>query len=92
LKSVLPGVTALVDPPEQSLAEIRQRLRLVMADYPGLLVTVPLLRALVSTAPGIDLVIQPWHGAGAAKTALVEGSSDLACRFYVHVRTALSVG
>ena len=84
LKSVLAGVTDLVDPPEQSLAEIRQRLRLVMADFPALLVTGPLLRALADTAPGIDLVIQPWHGAGAAKTALVEGSSDLAVSVFPH--------
>ena len=78
LKSVLVGVTELVDSPEHSLAEIRQRLRIVMADFPALLVTGPLLRALADTAPGIDLVIQPWHGAGATKTALVQGSSDLA--------------
>ena len=30
------------------------------------------------TAPGVDLVIQPWHGADAAWSALVDGTSDIA--------------
>ncbi|TJZ90240.1 LysR family transcriptional regulator [Paracoccus gahaiensis] len=78
LKSLLAGVTDLVDPPELPLAEIRQCLRISMADYPALFVTGPLQRALTETAPGIDLVIQPWHGAGAAKAALMDGSTDIA--------------
>lgn len=78
LKSLLAGVADLVDPPELPLADIRQCLRIAMADYPALFVVGPLQRALAETAPGIDLVIQPWHGAGAARAALVEGSTDLA--------------
>lgn len=78
LKSLLAGVTDLVDPPELSLAEIRQTLRIGMADYPALIVAGPLQRALADSAPGIDLVIQPWHGAGAARAALVDGSTDIA--------------
>lgn len=78
LKSLLAGVTDLVDPPELPLAEIRQTLRIGMADYPALFVTGPLQRALAGSAPGIDLVIQPWHGAAAARAALVEGSTDIA--------------
>ncbi|MFD1912281.1 LysR family transcriptional regulator [Halodurantibacterium flavum] len=78
LKTLLAGVTDLVDPPEAPLSEINQSLRIVMADYPALFVVGPLQRALRDTAPGIDLVIQPWHGATAAKAALVDGSTDLA--------------
>lgn len=78
LKSLLAGVGDLVDPREVPLAEVRQTLRIAMADYPALFVTGPLQRALAETAPGIDLVIQPWHGAGAAKAALVDGSTDIA--------------
>lgn len=78
LKSLLAGVTDLVDPPELPLAEIRQTLRIGMADYPALFVTGPLQRALAGSAPGIDLVIQPWHGAAAVRAALVEGSTDIA--------------
>lgn len=78
LKSLLAGVTDLVDPPELPLDQIRQCLRISMADYPALFVTGPLQRALAKTAPGIDLIIQPWHGAGAAKAALIDGSTDIA--------------
>lgn len=78
LKSLLAGVGDLVDPPEVPLAELRQTLRIAMADYPALFVTGPLQRALAERAPGVDLVIQPWHGAEAAKAALVDGTTDIA--------------
>lgn len=78
LKSLLAEVTDLVDPPNVSLADIRQTIRISMADYPALFVIGPLLENLRDTAPGIDLVIQPWHGADAAKAALIEGATDIA--------------
>lgn len=78
LKSLLSGIEELVDPPELPLADIRQSLRLLMADYPALFVLPPLQRALQCSAPGIDLVILPWNGADAARTALIDGTTDLA--------------
>jgi len=78
LKSLLAGVIDLVDPPELPLREIRRTLRIMMADYPALVVAGPLHRTLQQTAPGIDLVIQPWHGAETARAALIDGGTDLA--------------
>jgi DNA-binding transcriptional LysR family regulator len=78
LKSLLADVVDLVDPPEVPLSEIRQTLRISMADYPAVLVIAPMQQQLQHTAPGIDLVIQPWHGAEAARRQLMEGTSDLA--------------
>ncbi|AGT10996.1 LysR family transcriptional regulator [Paracoccus aminophilus] len=78
LKSLLAGVGDLIDPPEVPLAEIRQTLRIAMADYPALFVTGPLQCALAGTAPGLDLVIQPWLGGEAARAALVDGTTDIA--------------
>lgn len=49
-----------------------------MADYPALFVIAPLQQELQCSAPGLDLVIQPWHGADAARAALMDGASDLA--------------
>ncbi|ERI13640.1 LysR family transcriptional regulator [Brucella intermedia] len=46
LKSLLAGITELVDPSEPPLEEIRQSLRLSMADYPALFALPPLQRAL----------------------------------------------
>ncbi len=78
LKSLLADVIDLVDPPEVPLNETIQTLRLAMADYPALVVINPLQRALGETAPGIDLVIQPWQGAEAARVALIDGATDIA--------------
>jgi DNA-binding transcriptional LysR family regulator len=78
LKSLLAGVVDLVDPPEVPLSEIRQTLRVTMADYPALLVIAPMQQQLQHSAPGIDLVVQPWHGADAARVQLAEGTTDLA--------------
>ncbi|MFZ3582488.1 LysR family transcriptional regulator [Loktanella sp. DJP18] len=78
LKSLLAGIGDLVDPAEPSLADLHQTLRISMADYPAVLVTGPLQRALQVSAPGIDLIIQPWHGAEAAASALIAGTTDIA--------------
>ena len=78
LKSVLAEVLRLVDPAPVPLVELREVLRFSMADYPALLVIGPLQQALQRTAPGIDLIIKPWHGSQAAQAALLEGSTDLA--------------
>jgi DNA-binding transcriptional LysR family regulator len=78
LKSLLAEVVRLVDPPEPPLADLRQTLRLAMADYPASYVIGPLHNALRETAPGIDLVVQTWQGRGSAEIALIEGSTDIA--------------
>ena len=79
LKSLLAEVVDLIDPADVPLAEIRQTLRItIMTDYPALFVVAPLQRELQRTAPGIDIVLQPWHGTDAARAALLDGSSDLA--------------
>ena len=78
LKSLLAEVRRLVDPPALPLAELRQTLRLVMADYPAAFMLPPLERALTRSAPGIDLVVQPWLGPDAARAALIDGSTDIA--------------
>jgi DNA-binding transcriptional LysR family regulator len=89
LKSLLAGVTDLIDPREIPLANIRKTLRITMADYPALFVIVPLQQELQRSAPGVDLVIQPWHGADAARQALVDGTSDLAISVFPHVEDDL---
>jgi DNA-binding transcriptional LysR family regulator len=78
LKNLLVGIAAVVDAPEEPLHEIRQCVRVVTADHPGILITGPLHRALARSAPGIDIVIQPWHGAPAALESLARGASDIA--------------
>lgn len=78
LKNLLIGIAAVVNAPEEPLSEIRQTVRLTTADHPGIIVAGPLHHALARSAPGIDLVIQPWHGAPAALESLARGASDIA--------------
>lgn len=85
LKSLLAQAMDLVDPPEVPLADICQTIRLSMADYPALFVIGPLLHALRNTAPGIDLVFQPWQGAVAAREALKDGTTDVAISVFPNV-------
>ena len=78
LKTLLVGIAAVVDAPEEPLSEIRQTVRILTADFPGILIAGALHRALAQSAPGIDLVIQPWHGAPEALESLARGASDIA--------------
>lgn len=78
LKALLVDIAAVVDAPEEPLAEIRQTVRILTADFPGILIAGALHRALARSAPGIDLVIQPWHGAPEALESLARGASDIA--------------
>ncbi|MDX3925324.1 MAG: LysR family transcriptional regulator [Shinella sp.] len=78
LKNLLADIRAVVDPPEEPLAEIRQTVRVLTADHPAVSIIGPLQENLARTAPGIDIVIQPWHGAPTALDALAKGASDLA--------------
>jgi len=78
LKDLLADVVAVLDPPDVALADLRQTVHIVMADYPAVVIAGPLQRSLSQSAPGIDLVIQPWHGAAAALEGLEKGIVDLA--------------
>ena len=78
LTTLLADIAAVVDAPEEPLSHICRTVRITTADHPGILIAGPLHRALARSAPGIDLVIQPWHGAPAALDSLARGASDIA--------------
>jgi DNA-binding transcriptional LysR family regulator len=78
LKALLAQVEAVLDPPEIDLARLSQVVRIVMADHPGIAIVGALHQRLARSAPGIDLVVQPWHGAAAALDLLARGAADLA--------------
>jgi DNA-binding transcriptional LysR family regulator len=85
LKNLLAEIAKVVDPPHVALADLRQTIRITMADLPGTLLAAPLHAELSCTAPGIDLVIQPWHGAVSALDGLAKGSIDLAVSVFPNV-------
>ncbi|WP_106754096.1 LysR family transcriptional regulator [Pannonibacter carbonis] len=83
LKSVLAGIQGLTGPKDVPLQEIERTVRIVTADLPACIMTGPLLETLRQSAPGITVIIQPWHGSGAAVSALINGDTDLAISVFV---------
>ena len=83
LKSVLAGIQGLTGPKDVPLQDIERTVRIMTADLPAAMVTGPLLEALRQSAPGITVIIQPWHGSGAAVSALINGDADLAISVFV---------
>lgn len=88
LKAWLSDAEAILDPPTPELASLEQTVRLVMADMPAAFVAGPLHMALRSSAPRLNLVVQPWHGAAAALEGLARGGSDLAVSVFPDVDAA----
>jgi DNA-binding transcriptional LysR family regulator len=82
LANLLAEVRAVLAPPSTDLSTLAQTVRIVMADFPAIAVTGPLHAALQETAPGIDVVVQPWHGAEAALDQLAKGAADLAVSIF----------
>ena len=78
LKSLLADMAELIDPSVVPLAEISRVVHLSMADHPAVAIVAPLQRRLAGAAPGIDVVIQPWHGSEASVRALRTGETDIA--------------
>lgn len=83
LKSVLAGIQGLTGPKNVPLQDIERTVRIVTADLPAGIMTGPLLETLRQSAPGITVIIQPWHGSGAAVSALINGDTDLAISVFV---------
>ena len=78
IKQALAGMSALLDTRGPALATIRQTVRVVMSDHPAATIAPAVHARLAVEAPGITLVIMPWHGASAAMEALARGVADLA--------------
>lgn len=88
LTALLSEVEAVIDPPKIALAELRQTVRIVMADFLAMQIVGDLHEALSKSAPGIDLVVQPWHGAASALSGLADGTVDLAISVFPNVAAA----
>ena len=82
LKRLLAEVAAILDPKELALSDLRQTVRVQMADYPATVVLGPLQKKLASSAPGIDLVLHSWPGEDAALEALTRSNVDLTTSVY----------
>jgi DNA-binding transcriptional LysR family regulator len=85
VKNLLADVVSVLDPPKVALADLKQTVRIVMSDYPAAVIAGRLHTSLTQTAPGIDVVIEPWTGAASALEALGKGSADLAVSVFLEL-------
>lgn len=77
LKEALAAVGAVVEHRPPSLRELRQPVRIFMADFPGGVVEAGLYASLQDSAPGIQPVLLPWRSEGEALKALEAGEADI---------------
>lgn len=89
LKNILADVGALLQPQAPDLSTLEQSIRILLPDAPATLVLSPLLTRLASTAPHLQIVVCPWHGAKAALESLIGGELDLAVSVFPEVPDAI---
>ena len=77
LRTILGSVRMLVNGPEVELATVRQTVRLLMADALAAMLLPDLLAHLADSAPGVRLVLLPWHGGTRAVDRLAAGDVEL---------------
>ncbi|WP_068074251.1 LysR family transcriptional regulator [Novosphingobium lentum] len=77
LKDLLADTHALLDLQPEALRTVQKVVRIATADHLAIRIADQLHRLLSETAPGIDLVFQPYHGAVGALEALGKGAIDL---------------
>jgi DNA-binding transcriptional LysR family regulator len=76
LEDALASVARVVTP-RADLATLSQTIHLALVDYGIALFGPPLVAALRTSAPGIDLVVAPWTGADDDFARVTDGSLDL---------------
>lgn len=76
LRAALEQMRAVVATEPPRLCDIRQTVRMVMSDFPAATIFGPLLQRLQAEAPGLDLVLHPWH-AGDEIERMRRGEFDL---------------
>ena len=82
LKQALADIARIVRPDDIDLAQLRQSVRLIMADQPAQDLLADLHRTLAASAPSLTLVLQPWFGASDALQRLSRGEADLAASVF----------
>lgn len=78
LRDLLASVSHLIGAEPPPLAEIRQTVRIAMADAPGVMVAPRLYAQVGRSAPGLDLTLLPWRGLPVALDGMTKGEIDLA--------------
>lgn len=88
LKQALASVGEVVGMEEEDIATVSRRIRVLMADFPAVVVARHLHRELAASAPNLDIVIQPWLGAPAAIDSMERGDTDIAVSVFPSLGSA----
>ncbi|MDR7120868.1 LysR substrate-binding domain-containing protein [Rheinheimera soli] len=78
LKNNLAQIQQLVLPEQPDLTVLKQQVKLGMSDAVASLICSSLYQRVAEQAPGLDLLILPWHGSEQTLDALRQGDLDLA--------------
>lgn len=78
LRRALAAVTDVVGQAPADLSQLRQTVRIVMADLPATAVAAQLYARLHASAPGIQTILLPWRSENEAMAALESGAADVA--------------
>ena len=77
IAALLADANAIFDIKQPPLSELRGAVRITMADILNAVLAPALLAAVTASAPGVDLIVQPWVSRAEAVAALVGGRSDI---------------
>lgn len=77
LRSLITGVADIFGEEDADIAQVRQTVRVAMADVLTALCVPALCEAVRSRAPGIDLVFYPWSGGTAGLKAAERGAVEI---------------
>jgi DNA-binding transcriptional LysR family regulator len=78
LAQALAAVSAVVEAPSRDLRQVKQTVRILMSDFPAIMVLPGLLTELAASAPLINVAILPWHGGADTLHRLESGELDIA--------------
>lgn len=78
LRRALAAVTDVVGQAPADVSQLRQTVRIVMADLPATAIAAQLYARLHASAPGIQTVLLPWRSENEAMAALESGAADVA--------------
>jgi len=78
LRVALAAVTDVVGQAPSDVSQLRQTVRIVMADLPATAIAAQLYARLHASAPGIQVIVLPWRSENEAMAALDSGAADIA--------------
>lgn len=88
IRQLLQQLQHILTAEQNDVASLQQDIRLICAELPPQQLLLPLYQLLNQHAPGVRLILLPWHGADQAREALLRGEADLALSVFAELSPA----